>query len=197
MADWGDPGQAPNEAGMTEPHEIRRGYEQFVPRRRRPGCTSIPRLSFPASGSAARAPRTGGPRLVPGASAVQRYPRDRLCRLEPACVGPRPDTCTADTQPAVLAAGISPGGRAQEDGAAPDHRLLPERPAPIRILYLADKQESAVSGRLLRRHGPPPRPGRSSAVILRRFGPLNGDAIAAALAVVYLVVASAWSQSGV
>jgi hypothetical protein len=83
-------------------------------------------------------------------------------------VGTRAIASAADTQPAVLAARTSPGGRAGADGAAPDHRVLPERPAAMWILYLADQQESAVSRRLLRRHGDPPRPGRSSAVILRR-----------------------------
>ena len=53
----------------------------------------------------------------------------------------------------------------------------------VRILYLADRQESAVSGRLLRQHGHPPRPRRSSAVILRRLGALNGHAFDASAAV--------------
>ena len=148
---------------MTQAQEVRRGYEQFVPPPAPPGMYVRPRVrAFPAAGRTACEPRPGGRRLVPRAPAVQRHPRDRLYHLEPVRVGTRTIASAADTQPAVLAAGTSPGGRAETDGAAPGHRVLPERPAAIWILYLAERPVPAVSRRLLRRHGDPSRPGRSS-----------------------------------
>ena len=160
---------------MTQAEEVRRGYEQFVPPPAPLGMYSTLRRGFSCRRAYSLRAAAGWPPPGSSGSCCSASPSGSAISPGACSRGDKDDRQRSGYSPAVLAAGTSPDGRAETDGAAPGHRVLPERPAAIWILYLAERPVPAVSRRLLRRHGDPSRPGRSSAVILRRpLGPASG-----------------------